>query len=195
MSYARQPAWAFVFVMGAVLVSAPATRAQENPYHVVEGWPTLPSNIKWGAVISVDADPKGNIWAFHRAQPPILEFDRSGKLLKSFGTDMFVQPHGMTIAPDGNIWVTDAQGKGGKGHQIFKLSPDGKVLMTLGKAGVAGEGPDTFNAPSAVLVAPNGDIFIGDGHGGNTNPPPFKFLQGGGVIQKGGGKGNRPRGF
>src|SRR4029077_10507564 len=89
MSFARQAALVFVFVIAAVLVSAPATRAQENPYRVVEGWPTLPSDIKWGAVISVDSDSKGNIWAFHRAQPPILEFDSSGKLLKSFGKDMF----------------------------------------------------------------------------------------------------------
>src|SRR6266704_791106 len=192
MSYARQTPWAFVFVMGAVLVSAPATRAQENPYHVVEGWPTLPSNIKWGAVISVDADPKGNIWAFHRAQPPILEFDRSGKLLKSFGTDMFVQPHGMTIAPDGNIWVTDAQGKDGKGHQVFKLNPDGKVLMTLGKAGVAGEGPDTFNGPTDVVVAANGDIFVTDGHVANSNGRVVKFSKDGKFIKAWGKKGSGP---
>src|SRR2546425_1652641 len=192
MSYARQTALAFVIVMAAILVSAPATRAQENPYHVVEGWPTLPSNGKWGAVISVHADPKGNIWAFHRAQPPILEFDRSGKLLKSFGTDMFVQPHGMTIAPDGNIWVTDAQGKGGKGHQIFKLSPDGKVLMTLGKAGVAGEGPDTFNGPTDVVIAPNGDIFVSDGHVMNANGRIVKFSKDGKFIKTWGKKGKGP---
>ncbi len=195
MSYARQTAWAFVFVMGAVLVSAPATRAQENPYHVVEAWPTLPSNIKWGAVISVDADPKGNIWAFHRAQPPILEFDRSGKLLKSFGTDMFVQPHGMTMAPDGNIWVTDAQGKDGKGHQVFKFSPDGKVLMTLGKAGVAGEGPDVFNGPTDVVVAPNGDIFISDGHDPESNGRVVKFSKDGKFVKAWGKHGSGPGEF
>jgi len=195
MSYARQTAWAFVFVMGAVLVSAPATRAQENPYHVVEGWPTLPSNIKWGAVISADADPKGNIWAFHRAQPPILEFDRSGKLLKSFGTDMFVQPHGMTMAPDGNIWVTDAQGKDGKGHQVFKFSPDGKVLMTLGKAGVAGEGPDVFNGPTDVVVAPNGDIFISDGHDPESNGRVVKFSKDGKFVKAWGKHGSGPGEF
>ena len=67
---------------------------------------------------------------------------------------MFVQPHGMTVDREGNVWVTDAQTKDGKGQQVFKFSPDGKVLMTLGKAGVAGEGPDTFNGPSDVVVAP-----------------------------------------
>ena len=60
---------------------------------------------------------------------------------------MFVQAHGMAIDRDGNVWVTDAQNKDGKGQQVFKFSPEGKVLMTLGKAGVAGEGPDTFSGP------------------------------------------------
>src|SRR5260370_3149392 len=51
----------------------------------------------------------------------------------------------------------------------MKFSPQGKLLMTLGKPGVAGDGPDAFNGPSDVLVAPNGDIFVADGHGGDTN--------------------------
>jgi streptogramin lyase len=195
MSFARQAACVFVFVIAAILVSAPGTRAQANPYRVVEGWPTLPSDIKWGAVISVDSDSKGNIWAFHRAQPPILEFDSSGKLLKSLGKDMFVQPHGMTIAPDGNIWVTDAQGKDGKGHQVFKLSPDGKVLMTLGKAGVAGEGPDRFNGPTDVVVAPNGDIFISDGHDPESNGRVVKFSKDGKFIKAWGKHGSGPGEF
>ena len=178
-----------------MIACAVASRAQSNPYHAVEGWPTLPSNIKWGAVISVDSDPKGNIWVFHRAQPPILEFDPSGKLLKSFGTDMFVQPHGMTIAPDGNIWVTDAQGKDGKGHQVFKFSPDGKVLMTLGKAGVAGEGPDVFNQPTDVVVAPNGDIFISDGHPPDSNGRVVKFSKDGKFIKAWGKHGSGPGEF
>src|SRR5207302_8761782 len=78
------------FALMVMLLASAAARAQGNPYHVVEGWPTLPPDIKWGAVISVDVDAKWNVWAFHRAQPPILEFDASGKLLKSCVKDMFV---------------------------------------------------------------------------------------------------------
>src|SRR5579871_912838 len=77
--------------------------AQSTPYHMVEGWPDLPSNIKWGQVIGVDVDAQGNIWVFHRSDPPILEFDPSGKLLTSFGTGMFVQAHGLAIDSQGNI--------------------------------------------------------------------------------------------
>ena len=100
---------------------------------------------------------------------PIFEFDPSGKIVKSWGGGMFIFPHGIWIEKDGTIWLTDGQGANGKGQQVFKLSPEGKVLMTLGKAGVAGDGPDTFNQPNAVAIAPNGDIFVSDGHGTGTN--------------------------
>ena len=126
---------------------------------------------------------------------PILEFDTSGKLLKSFGAGMFVFPHGIYADKDGNVWVTDGQGKDGKGHQVFKFSPDGKVLLTLGKAGVPGNGPDTFNMPSDVVVAPNGDIFVADGHGGESNSRIVKFSKDGKFIKAWGKKGTGPGEF
>jgi len=193
MSHALQLKFARVAAMGAMIVVCTiAVCAQENPYRVAEGWPQLPAGITWGAVISVDADGRGNIWVFHRSEPTILEFDPTGKLIKSLGKDMFVQAHGMTIDRDGNIWVTDAQGKDGKGHQVFKLSPEGKVLMTLGKAGVAAEGPDTFSGPTDVVVAPNGDIFVSDGHVANSNGRVVKFSKDGKFIKAWGKKGTGP---
>jgi len=126
-----------------------------------------------------------------KTDDPILEFDTSGETVEELsGGGMFVFPHGLYVDKDGNIWVTDGQGKDGKGHQVFKFSPDGKVLMTLGKAGVTGDGPDTFNAPSAVVVAPNGDIFVADGHGGNTNARIVKFDKNGKFIKTWGHKGS-----
>jgi sugar lactone lactonase YvrE len=172
-----------------------ATNNLPNPYRPVENWAQLPAGVQWGQVISVDPDTHGNIWVFHRSDPAILEFDSSGKFLKSFGKGMFVQAHGMAIDRDGNIWVTDAQGKDGKGQQVFKFSPEGKVLMTLGKAGVAGNGPDTFNGPSDVVVAPNGDIFVADGHGGDTNARIVKFSKDGKFIKAWGKKGSGPGEF
>src|SRR5207249_11764509 len=96
---------------------------------------------------------------------------------------MFVFPHGICVDKEGNVWVTDGDGKDGKGHQVFKFSPDGRVLMTLGKAGVAGDGPDTFNRPSDVIVAPNGDIFVADGHGGDSNARIVNFSKDGEFIK------------
>ena len=155
----------------------------------------MPAGVQWGQVISVEPDAHGNIWVFHRSDPAILQFDPSGRLLKSFGAGMFVQAHGLAIDRDGNVWVTDAQGKDGKGHQVFKFSPEGKVLMTFGKAGVAGSGPDAFNGPSDVVIAPNGDVFVADGHGGETNARIVKFSKDGKFIKAWGKKGSGPGEF
>jgi sugar lactone lactonase YvrE len=182
-------AWAYAEV------GAAATNNLPNPYRPDDvNWAQLPAGIQWGQVISVDPDGHGNIWVFHRKDPAILEFDASGKLIKSFGTG-FVQAHGMAIDRDGNIWVTDSDGKDGRGQQVTKFSPDGKVLMTLGKAGVAGDGPDTFNGPSGVAIAPNGDIFVADGHGGGTNARIVKFSKDGKFIKAWGKKGSGPGEF
>jgi len=166
-----------------ILIALTGLSAQDNPYKVALGWPQLPANITLGGVISVEPDAKGDIWVFHRNQPPILEFNQAGGLIKSFGTVMFVQPHGMTIDRDGNIWVTDSQTKDGKGGQVFKFSPEGKVLMTLGKAGVAEETSESFAGPSDVVVAPNGDIFVTDGHVANANGRVVKFSKDGKFIK------------
>ena len=67
--------------------------------------------------------------------------------------------------------------------------------MTLGKAGVAGNGPDTFNMPSDVLVAPNGSIFVADGHGGDSNARIVKFDKDGHYLKEWGKKGTGPGEF
>jgi sugar lactone lactonase YvrE len=127
--------------------------------------------------------------------PPIIKFDRSGKYVTSFGAGMFVFPHGMHIDRDGNVWVADGAGKDGKGHQVTKFSPDGKILLALGKAGIAGTGQDTFNRPSAVTTAPNGDIFVADGHGGESNARIVRFSKDGKFIKAWGKKGSGPSEF
>jgi sugar lactone lactonase YvrE len=108
---------------------------------------------------------------------------------------MFVFPHGATVDRDGNLWVTDARGAAGKGHQVFKFSPTGRVLMTLGKAGVAGSGPDLFDQPSDVVVAPDGDIFVTDSHRTTNGPPSrnnrvVKLTRDGKFVKEWGGKGS-----
>ena len=172
-----------------------ATNNLPDPYHPVEDWAKLPTGMEWGQVISVQPDSHGKIWVFHRKDPPVLEFDASGKFVKSFGAGMFVQPHGLTVDHDGNIWVTDQSAKDGKGEQAIKFSPEGKVLMTLGKAGVAGSGSDMFNGPCDVAVAANGDIFVADGHGGDTNARVVKFSKDGKFIKAWGRKGSGPSEF
>ena len=125
-----------------------------------------------------------------RADPRYVELDPSGKVLKAWGTGMFGELHGLHIDRQGNIWVTntpylvDATPElKARGQRVLKFSREGKLLMTLGKAGVAGDGPDTFNQPSQVLVAPSGDIFVADGHGGASNGRIVKFSKEGTFIK------------
>ena len=195
----------------AVVILSQAIYAQGG-YQTINDFFKMPDGRKVGSTAGITIDPDGSsIWVFERCgdqfcvgsnAAPIVKFDASGKAVKSLGTGMFVRPHGIHIDRAGNIWVTDGDGpdgkdprRNGKGHQVFKLSPEGKVLMTLGKAGVAGSGPDTFNMPSAVLVAPNGDIFIGDGHGGDSNARMLKFSKDGKLIKTWGKKGTAPGDF
>jgi sugar lactone lactonase YvrE len=177
-----------------------------NPYRAVEGWgKTLPDGRQWGSTNAVTVDSKGNVWVAERcganscadsALDPILEFDASGKLVKSLGGGLFVVPHGVYIDKAGNIWATDNSGKDGKGQQVIKFGPDGKILMRLGKAGVAGDGPDTFNQPDGVVVSPNGDIFVADGHSiGMGNARVVKFSSDGKFIMQWGEHGSGPGQF
>jgi sugar lactone lactonase YvrE len=120
---------------------------------------------------------------------------------------MFAFPHGIYVDRDDNVWVVDADGVAGKGHQVIKFSPDGKVLLKLGKAGIAGVGADTFNRPTSVVIGLNGDIFVADGHGRNggsfaaagpgldPNPRIMKFSRSGEFIKSWGRKGTLPGEF
>jgi hypothetical protein len=201
-----------------------------NPYRLAEDWPTLPPGMnggRWGEVIRVHVHSDGNIWIFHRcfntvppgsatcigrgeANPPILQFDPSGKLLKAFGAGMFGYPHGFTVDRDGNLWVSDvndsdtvlgmpARNAAGVvlGQEVLKLDQNGKVLMMLGKMGVGGSGTDTFDRPTGVAVASNGDIFVSDGHAPNksNNGRVLKFSADGRFIKTWGHKGSAPGDF
>ena len=201
-----------------------------NPYRLVEGWPALPKSMNgghWGEVIRVHVDVNGNVWVFHRcfnvipagsatclgrgpSNPPILEFDASGKLLKSLGAGLFAYPHGFTVDTDGNLWATDVNDQGTilgmsarnsngvvMGQEVLKLNTAGKVLMTLGTEGVAGTGPNAFDRPTSVAVAANGDIFVTDGHAPNKygTARVVKFAKDGHFIKTWGRKGSAPGEF
>ncbi|HSK21243.1 MAG TPA: peptidyl-alpha-hydroxyglycine alpha-amidating lyase family protein [Longimicrobiales bacterium] len=192
MSQPRALATVTAVLLTAALVVVPeAVRAQDNPYRVAdEAWGQLPEGRTWGALSAVFPGPDGRtLWVAERCGQnscvgrddvaSVLQFDLDGRLLKSFGAGMIAWPHGMYVDRAGNVWVTDATGIGdipeGVGHVIYKFSPEGGLLMTLGRKGVAGDGPDVFNQPSDVLVAPDGSIFVADGHGTGGNNRIMKF--------------------
>ncbi len=203
-------------------VSDPAMEDLPNPNPVVvTNWGQLPDGREWGASAGVDIGPDGHVWAYDRCGgtgfgpggnchtnptvDPILKFDvETGELLTSFGAGEFVVPHGIHVDSVGNVWVTDfaANEEGTKGHQVIKFSPEGEVLMRLGEAGVAGSEPGQFNQPNDVITAPNGDIFVADGHSGQGQDPPpgstgriIKFSPEGEYLMEWGQIGNAPGEF
>jgi len=157
-----------------------------NPYRTVEGWAKLPPGRTWGSLSAVEIDPDGSsIWVAERCGvnscagsplAPIMKFDSTGTLVRSFGAGMLFSPHGIFVDRAGNVWVTDCACTGPRpatpdttrGHQVFKFSPDGRLLMTLGKAGGA-RAPGYFYQPNDVLVAPNGNIYVAEGHADDAN--------------------------
>jgi sugar lactone lactonase YvrE len=185
----------------ALLVGAGDAHGQDNPYRVAsEAFGQLPNGRTWGATSAIYPSPDGmTIWVAdrcgenncvgHEDMDVVLQFDLDGRLLRSFGKGMFAWPHGMHVDHEGNVWVVDAARISepfpeGIGHVIYKFSSTGELLMTMGRKGVAGDGPDTFRMPSDVLVAPSGDIFVADGHGAGGNNRIMKFDRTGRFIKQ-----------
>jgi DNA-binding beta-propeller fold protein YncE len=187
---------------GGMAQNVPPVNDHPNPYALVRDWLRLPGERTLGAVSGVDVDRDGrSVWLADRCGgnscaesplPPILKVDADGRLVKAFGAGLFAVPHGLHVDRDGNIWVTDDSltAVSGKGHQVIKFDPEGNVLLTLGTPGVAGDGADAFNRPSDVVVAANGDIFVADGHGGNSNARIVKFSPDGRFLATWGSRGS-----
>jgi DNA-binding beta-propeller fold protein YncE len=190
----------WLVALAAALIAGPAlaqSGAPRNdlpqPYRTTRDWGELPAGVKWAAVTAVEPAPDGAIYVIHRCfanscagrgEAPILKYDAAGKLLATWGQGMFNFPHGATVDADGNLWVTDARGDGGKGHQVFKFDRNGRVLMTLGKAGVSGSGPELFDQPTDVVIAANGDILVADSHRNGKNNRIVKFTKDGKFIKE-----------
>ena len=196
-------------ILAAAIVTSAALAgpvlAQATPYRTVnKAWGNLPDGREWGAVSAIYPAPDGkSIWIAERCgqntctgnpdMDPILRFDLEGNRMQSFGAGMIAWPHGMFGDREGHVWVTDALGFGsqpeGWGHVVIKFSPRGEVLMTLGERGVAGGGERHFTKPSDVVVAPNGDIFVADGHDSGGNNRIVKFDRNGTFLMEWGSTG------
>lgn len=99
-----------------------------------------------------------------RSEPAVLVFNSAGKIVSTWGSGLFNFPHGFLLDKQGFIWISDSQSGGGKGNQVLKFTRNGKLLMSLGKAGEGGTGTDVFDQPTSIAIAPNGDIFVSEGH-------------------------------
>jgi len=174
----------------------PPVNSGANPYRVIRDWAHLDvEQREWGGSngVAIDRDGK-SVWATDRCSPgtapgclgtkgnPVHHFDESGKEIRSFGGGMFVWPHGIHIDRDGNVWVADSRaaspeelakfpGEDKKGSVVVKFSPEGKVLMTLGKPGVRGNPPEALTDPTDVVTDPrNGDVYVAESHTNVSDP-------------------------
>lgn len=210
-------------VLLTAVLAAAAVQAQPNPYRTVAGWAKMPDGRTWGATSAVDIDRDGtSVWVAERCGansclgsdlPVVLKFDATGRLVKSFGAGLMIFPHGIHVDRDGNIWVTDGQDNKPRaargappgaplppppatlvGHQVFKFSPEGDLLMTLGVAG-GGRGSDGFYQPNDVVTDPsNGDVYVAEGHGGE-HARIVVFDRNGKYLREFGKKGSGPGEF
>ena len=173
--------------------------AYPNPYAQVNDFLKLPPGRKMGSTSAVAVDHQGNIWVADRCGAndckgskldPIMAFDANGNFLKSFGAGKLLFPHGMYIDKDDHIWLTDGHVGDGIGDDVLEFDRDGKLLRTLGTPGVKGDGQYTFDEPNAVIVSPQGDIFVTDGHTPDVgNPRIVHFDKNGKFVNFWGGQG------
>lgn len=174
-----------------------AVAEEQASYAVVHGWPRLPTGRILGQATGVGIDSKGDVHAFHRAgrvwteplpltvidDDTIAVFDsESGAQVKAWGRGLFAMPHGLTIDREDNVWVTDVAL-----HQVFKFDKTGKLLLTLGTRGVAGDDKVRFNRPTDVAIAEDGSVFVADGY---RNSRIVKFSADGMYLEQWGKKGS-----
>ncbi|MGB9067865.1 MAG: c-type cytochrome [Candidatus Acidiferrales bacterium] len=164
-----------------------------DPYETVSGWAHLPDGRKWGSTADVSVGPDDTVWVLDSCGadscvgsdlPPVLAFDPAGKVRKSLGAGMIILPHGLSVDGDGNVWIIDAQPKGGEGQQIFKFSSSGKILMSLHDGTVAGGGANTFDQPTTIAIAANGEFFVGESRFSSGDTPRIGEFSAGGKFVK-----------
>jgi len=174
----------------------------ESLWAIIRCDETSPVPLAQGGRFGIDClTPEGKI----KDIDTVFKFSPQGEVVRSFGRGMFIWPHGLHVDREGNVWVTDAAttpavamaAKAGvkAGHQVVKFSPEGRVLMTFGEPGVAGNDEKHFRSPSSVATAENGDIFIADGHEVNGNNRVMKFARDGRYLMQWGKTGYGPGEF
>src|SRR6478752_808044 len=128
-----------------------------------------------GGVSAVAINSKGHLYAFQRnaeGRPQLFEFDQNHALLRTIGDEVIGhqnKAHGMAVDAEDNVWICDENG-----DTVMKLSPEGRLLMTIGVRGQRGDwdearGQRLLWQPLHLAFAPNGDIYIGEGHA-NESP-------------------------
>ena len=172
------------------------------PFARMDGYLKMPNGRHMGSVSAIAGDSHGNIWVAERCGAndcagspldPVLEFDSQGNFIKAFGAGQILFPHFLFIDKADHLWIVDDHDNGKIGDDVIEYDQNGHVLKTLGTPGVPGNDQTHFREPSSVLVAPNGDIFVGDGHSqGKGNARIVKFDRNGKFLMQWGDHGFAP---
>ena len=182
-----------LLMFAALLISAPAfsSRCQETGpklgYQAVPDFFHLPAEEHFVEPAGVAVNSKGNIYVFHRGKHPLMEFDPSGKFIRSIADDLFVTAHAVRVDAEDNIWTVDVGA-----HVVLKLSPEGRVLLALGRMRMPGDDVLHFNQPTDVAFDRDGNFYVTDGEG---NSRVLKFNKYGNVLLGWGMKGSGPGQF
>jgi peptidylamidoglycolate lyase len=189
-------------ILALLVATGLSSRAAGSHYEVVRDWPALPPDHVLGLCSGVGVDSHHHVFVFHRrgrqwtspfATEPIPEATVSvidgptGKLLRSWGANQFIMPHGLTVDHEDNIWLTDVALQ-----QVFKFTNDGRLLLTLGERGQAGADHAHFNLPTDVAVLRDGSFYVSDGY---KNSRVIKFAADGRYEFEWGAKGSGPGQF
>ena len=167
---------------GGLLKYRVAIRFGEEPDTMPDGW-------KFGRVSAVTTDSKGDVYVFHRGKKAdaIVVFDSKGNYLRSWGRGFFGNPHGLRADKDDNIWAVD-----NGNHQVYKFTREGKLLQSWGTKGQTGTDDKTFDRPTDIAFATNGDFYVSDGYG---NSRVVKFSKAGKYLLSWGKRGSAPGEF
>lgn len=153
-------------------------------------WPNMPRGWVFGAASDGAVNSKDEIYIFSRGHHPVTIWNKDGSFISSWGEGIFsANPHGIYIAPNDNVWLVDRDF-----HIATEFTPDGDTLRTLGEKNVPSPTyyGRPFNLPSGIAIAPNGDIFVSDGYGGNR---VHKFDADGQLLLSWGSRGTGPGEF
>ena len=173
-----------LMLVSALPVLAQLKSGPPLPYHAVEGWAKLPAGWNFGETSGVDVDKNDNVWVFNRGSHPVIQFDKSGRMLQAWPDVPVKSSHGIRVDADGNIWTIDVAG-----HRLMKFTPAGALLMFIGSVGGAAgnnDSKDAFGRPTDITFAPNGDLFVSDGY---DNSRVIKFNKDGDYLTHWGSKG------
>lgn len=141
-------------------------------YRAVPDWAQIPDDHGFVEAIGVAVDPADRVFVFNRGNPALFVFNSDGTFESCLGHTEFVRPHGITVAPDGTLYLTDDLG-----HRVGQYAIDGTAIRNIGPAGIPSatgvQGFDyrslqtagPYNLPTNTAITKEGHIYVADGYG------------------------------